>query len=267
MSITELPSYRRPPVVEVVCGVQFEELTSFSSIHYGKFGSRIAAEYPRTEDQQPLAEVFEHAQAAKEEVVTFALPPLRRVFYISDDQNYLLQVQPTRFLANWRRRVEEDQYPRFPTAYERFLRGWHQFNDFIRTEGIGVPKVNQYELSYINHILESNVPFPEGIQEHLGFFTWKGAQVLKFLPTPRAANFRIQFALPDGKGTLHVTVNHGKRATDGKGVVLMDLTARGPGKANASDMDAWLKLAHEWIVRGFTDLTAVEAHKRWEREK
>lgn len=28
----------------------------------------------------------------------------------------------------------------------------------------------------------------------------------------------------------------------------------------------WFDLAHEWIVRGFTDLTTTEIQKIWERE-
>jgi len=257
--------------VEVVCGVQFDELASFSSVHYGKFWSRVAAEYPSAEDRQPLAEVFEGMRSTptKDDVIELSgLPPLRRIFCVSADENYLLQIQPTRFLANWRRRRPEDQYPRFTTAHERFLRGWHQFTGFLQEESIGVPRVNQYELSYVNHVLEANTVFPEGIQEQLGCFTWRGAQTLKFLPSPRVANIRLQFALPDGKGALHVTVNHGtNRAQDPKGVMLLDLTARGAGKSDGSDMEDWLKLAHEWIVKGFTDLTTAEAHSRWGREK
>ena len=263
--VTALPSYRHPPVVEVICGVQFEDLTAFSTVHYGRFSSRIAREYPRTEDRLPLPEVFEGAR--EEQLVTLSLPPLRRVFYISDDENYLLQVQSSRFHANWRRRRDEDEYPRFPATYDRFLRGWNEFTDFLRGEKIDAPKVNQYELTYINHIHEAGTPFPEGIQDQLGCFTWRAAQTSKFLPAPRAVNLRLQFALPDNKGSLHITVSHGTtRTKDPKGVMVMEITARGPAKSDASDMETWLELAHEWIVRGFTDLTTVEAHQRWERQ-
>ena len=111
------------------------------------------------------------------------------------------------------------------------------------------------------------MPFPEGIQEHLGFFSWKNARTLKFLPAPRSTNFRFQYPLPNGKGTLHVTVTHGKRVSDQKGVMVLDLTARGPASSEGSDMQQWFDLAHEWIVKGFTDLTTVEAHARWKRER
>jgi uncharacterized protein (TIGR04255 family) len=256
-------------VIEVVCGVQFEELASFSTIHYSKFWSRVAGDYPRTEDREPLAEVMDSPQGveARDQVFTLNLPPLRRVFFVSDSENYVLQMQPSRFLTNWRRRHAEDEYPRFTAAYGRFLRGWREFLDFSSAEKLGAPKVNQYELTYINHMTEAEMPFPEGIQEYVGWFTWRSAQTLKFLPSPRGVDLGLRFRLGDGKGTLHVTVKHGHRLDDKKGVMVMDLTARGAGKSDGSDMDSWFKLAHEWIVIGFTDLTTGDAHRRWERER
>lgn len=265
----DLPSYRRPPVIEVVCGVQFEQLPSFSSVHFGKLWRHVEAEYPRTEDREPVAEIFERGPDAevKDEVVTLGAPPLRRVFYITEDGNYLLQVQPSRFLANWRKRHEHDQYPRFTAAYARFASGWETFLAFLGQEKLGSPRVNQYELTYINHIFEATEAFPEGMQEHLRFLSWRNTRSLGFLPAPRVANLRVQFPLANGKGVLHATVTHGLRASDKKGVMVLDLTARGPARSDWSDMKGWFDLAHEWIVRGFTDLTTAEAHQRWERER
>ncbi len=266
---TDLPSYKQPPINEVVCGVQFEALTSFSTVHFGKLWLRMREEYPKTEDREPLAEIYERETGSqiKEAMLAFTVPPLRRVFYVDESGNYLLQVQPTRFLSNWRKQRDEDAYPRFSAARLRFLQGWKQFVAFLQDESLGPPKANQYELTYINHIYEATAPFPEGIQEHLGFFTWKNARTLKFLPTPRSANFNLQYALPNGKGALHVTIKHGKRISDQKGVMLLDLTARGPARPDWSDMEDWFDLTHEWIVKGFTDLTTVDAHARWRRER
>lgn len=263
----DLPSYRRPPVIEVVCGLQFDAIEGFTSAHFGKFWSSVSNEYPHVQDREPLAEVFENLKGRPQaEIVPLILPPLRRVFYIDTSGNYLLQIQPSRFLANWRKVRNEDEYPRFNTAYKRFLRGWEQFSKFLRDENLSIPRVNQYELTYINHIFEATTPFPEGIQEHLRFYSWRNAQSLKFLPAPRLAQMVFQFALPDSKGTLHLVINHGTRVPDNKSVMMMEFTVRGPARANSSDRDDWFAVAHEWIVKGFTDLTTAEAHKRWERE-
>jgi uncharacterized protein (TIGR04255 family) len=265
----DLASYRRPPVAEVVCGVQFEPLVGFESVHFGRFWEYVKDEYPRTQDREPIAEIFEGAQGPqeREEVVTLTLPPLRRVFYMTEDASYLLQVQPSRFLANWKREREADEYPRFTAAYERFTRGWAKFLRFVADEKLGMPRANQYELTYINHVFETTQPFPEAIQEYLGFFKWREARTVNFLPPPRTATFRAQFQLPDGKGALHVSVNHGTRRTDQKGALVLELTARGPARSDWSDMPNWFDAAHEWIVTGFTDLTTSEAHRVWERER
>jgi uncharacterized protein (TIGR04255 family) len=270
MNITDssLPHYKKPPVIEVVCGVQFDELKSFSSVHFGLFGQRIQKDYPKTEERPPLAQVFEGGPSPDMRGEIFLdLPPLRRVFYIDQTDNFLLQVQPSRFLVNWRKQRESDEYPRFAVAHDRFLSGWNTFLAFLKDLTLGIPQANQYELTYINHIFEGEEAFPIGIQHYLPLFSWKSGQSIKFLPTPRSVNFLSQFTLPDSKGTLHVTVTHGRRAPGGKGVLVLDLTARGPARKDWSDMEDWFSMAHEWIVRGFTDLTSPVAHQAWERQK
>jgi uncharacterized protein (TIGR04255 family) len=94
-----LPEYSDPPVNEVVCGVQFDALTTFKSSHYGRFWDRVREQYPITEDHPTLALIGE----APPDPVIFDLPPLRRVFYIESAGNYLIQLQQTRFLTNWRK--------------------------------------------------------------------------------------------------------------------------------------------------------------------
>lgn len=264
-----LPSYKKPPVIEVVCGVQFETLPSFSSLHYGEFYQRVKKEYPRTQEKEPLAEVFEGPQGAglRGEIAAYDMPPLRRVFFIDSTGNFLLQLQPSRFLANWRREKASDEYPRFAAAYERFLKGWDVLLSLFKDSGLGVPDANQYELTYINHIPESSPAFPLGMQEYLPLFCWRSAQSSGFLPSPRSAAFKFQFPLPDSRGTLHVSVGHGQRVSDRKGLMILDITARGPARKDWSDMNDWFDMAHEWIVRGFTDLTSSESHSLWERER
>jgi uncharacterized protein (TIGR04255 family) len=264
-----LPSYKKPPLNEVVCGVQFVPFPGFRSTHFGRFADRLQARYPKTEDREPLADVYEGEQGpqVKDELITLQMPPLRRVFYVDPTGNYLLQLQPSRFLSNWRKQKDSDAYPRFTAAFDRFKEGWRDLLEFAKAEGIGQPQVNQYELSYINHIPESSVPFPEGMQHYLRFFSWANIRSSQVLRAPRSGTFRFQFALSGHQGTLHVTVNHGKRMTDQKGILLVDLTARGPARFDWSDIDEWFATAHATIVNGFTDMTTPEAHEIWGRER
>lgn len=266
-SLELMPDYEAPPVIEVVLGVQFDPLANFLTAHYGLFSSLVKQEYPILEDRAPLSEIFEGPQGiqSKPGIELFNMPPLRRVFLIHIDGNYLIQVQPTRFHHNWRKLREEDEYPHFNSAKERFLKHWGTFQRFVGDNKLGEIRLNQYEVTYINHVVELEGAFPAAIEEYAPLFSWSSAHSTGFLPSPGGLTTELRFPLPKQRGVLHVTFKHGKRAIDKKDVLILDLTARGTAKPDGSDMEEWFALAHEWIVRGFTDLTSAAAHKRWRR--
>jgi uncharacterized protein (TIGR04255 family) len=187
------------------------------------------------------------------------------VFYIDTSGNFLLQVQPSRFLANWRRLRDEEEYPRFGATYRRFLEGWSTFLRFVRESGVGIPEANQYELTYINHISPREGGFPAEVESYMPIFSWSRGQSLGFLPRPSSVSMRLRFPLPDNKGALHLKVDHGRRKRDDKEALVVDFTARGPAAPDWSDLEAWFATAHEHVVNGFTDLTSPAAHMHWGR--
>jgi uncharacterized protein (TIGR04255 family) len=264
-----LPAYQTPPLIEVVCGIQFQEMERFSSVHFGQFHDRIKSEYPQSEDHAPLPEILEAGQAQpipsqpKVEVMDF--PPLRRVFYSTEKGDFLYQLQSSRFLANWRKMQPSDSYPRFSETFSRFTRGWRELLDFLALSGQSSPEANQYELTYINHIEEGAEPFPVGIRQYLPVFGWTHEASNGFLPAPRTGAARLQYELPGKRGVLHVSINHGFRVSDKKSLLILELTARGAASHDWHEMDAWFEMAHEWIVRGFTHLTSAKAHQEWGR--
>jgi hypothetical protein len=133
---------------------------------------------------------------------------------------------------------------------------------------LGPISINQYELSYINHFMELDRSFPAAIQDYLPIFNWDRARTSDFLPAPSSAAIRLLFSFPESRGKLHLSIGHGARPSDGKQVLVVDFTARGPAtSSDGGDLEDWFSLAHEWIVRGFTDITSSEAHKQWRRVK
>ncbi len=264
-SLNRLPHYKNPPVIEVVLGAQFDELAGFLSVHLGLFWERVRSEYPEAEDRPPLPSAFEGTPSQQPGLELLELPPLRRSFLIHSEKNYLLQVQPTRFLHNWRKLRSTDAYPRFAAAEERFTKNWETFRQFIADNRLGPLKVNQYELTYINHIPSDGTKFPLAVSEYSHIFNWPRQRSDPFLPNPVSLGMDLRFPLPEDRGALRVNVKHGKRRTDEHEVLVLDLTARGPARNDAADMKSWFALAHEWIVRGFTDLTTPRAHAQWER--
>lgn len=262
-----LPNYENPPVVEVVLGVQFEEIPKFLSVHLGSFWECLRSDYSEVEDKPPLPSVFEDRPSREPSLEVMDLPPLRRAFLVHSSKNYLLQVQPTRFLHNWRKLKSTDAYPRFVTAEERFLNNWKIFREFVEQSKLGPIKANQYELTYINHIFAEGRGFPQAIHEYSHIFSWSKERPDFFLPGPASLGMDIKFRLPEKRGVLHVSLKHGKRLSDKTEVLILELTARGPAQGDASDMKSWFSIAHEWIVRGFTDLTTATAHERWGRTR
>src|ERR1035437_728983 len=104
------PHYRRPPVIEVVCGVQFSGAEGWGTPHFGRFWQHIENEYSQFEDQPPLPPLRLEAASLEPLLMTLTLPPLRRVFYIQPPGNFLIQLQQNRLLHNWRKTDEKDEY-------------------------------------------------------------------------------------------------------------------------------------------------------------
>ena len=261
-----LPEFQNPPINEVVCGVQFEGLEKWQTVHFGNFWQRAQQEYPNFSDQQPLVilpDPMKPPTGGGIAVQGDIVPPLRRVWLLDQTGRYLMQVDPPRFLHNWRKVEDTDPYPRFPAAYSRFTDSLELFRSFARDFSLGETRLNQYELSYINHIFTDEVGgFPQAIDKFVAFYTWQST----FLADPTAAEARLRIPMPRNRGILSVSVKHGVRSSDQKEALILELTARGLADPAGSDMTEWFELAHETIVRGFAEITTAEAHKMWGRK-
>jgi uncharacterized protein (TIGR04255 family) len=265
-----LPDYDFPPVIEVVCGLQFEALEGFQATTFGLLWQRFRGDYPTCEQQPPLPQVIERfgEAAAEEPRVEFSsVLPLPRMFFIHQTPCWLLQVQSDRFLHNWRRQQDTDVYPHFPEVYKRFSTGWQRFLEFCRDEKTGTPRVNQLEVTYINHILQGEGWDGTGtVGQVFPDIAWREQR--SFLPSPESVAWRASFALPSASGRLHVSVRHAVRRHDKKPVLLCELTARGiPNTVDEIGIRNWFLLGREWIVRGFADLTDEGVQRNLWRRK
>lgn len=266
-----LPHYESPPVVEVVCGIQFESLKELLAPHLGLLWERYKLEYPSCEEAAPLAKVIERVGDASPEIGIDLVdrPPLPRVFFVRADGTRLIQVQRDRFLHNWKRVKKEDEYPRYGMVISLFRQHLQTFEKFLRDKGLGSLKANQYEMSYVNQI-----PMGEGwsslsdIGSVFPDFAWRKDQRY-FLPAFEASHWRTAFPLQDGLGRLHVSMRQGATKEDPRLSLLFELTVRGMGTdTSRAAMWDWFGTAREWIVRGFTDLTGESIQKNvWKRRR
>ena len=269
---TGLPRYDKPPVTEVVCGVQFEPLKKFLMPHYGELWQRFKPEYNRCEEMQPLLPMFERfGKLPPTDVQPPSEPFLPRIWFVRKDESGVVQVQRDRFLHNWKK--VQGEYPHYERVIDLFKDRYATFLAFLGDNNLGTVKPLQYEMTYINHVLQSEGW--ETLKEFSKVFPdfpwpvddpWKPGRN-RFLPNPDGRNFRLNFTFPDESGRLHVTLRNGVRLEDDRPVLLLDLTVRGIGADKSVEtMEGWFDVAHDWIVRGFADLCGKEMQDNvWRR--
>ena len=259
-SADPLPSYKHPPVDEVVCGFRFEPLPQLKVPHIGLLWEKFRQEYPVLRHAIPIV------SGTSLPVDETTGVPLPRIWFISKADNELVQFQLDRFYYNWRQRG--DDYPRYPSIIKKFEKAKSQLDAFTNELELGTIAPLECELTYINH-----VPIGQGwksiddLGDVIRGFTWQKARH-HFLPNPANVACQVRFELPDGKGSLNVKLNQAKKVDGVYGLVL-ELAAKGLGEEKTGKaMRDWFDLAHEWIVRGFTDLTAKEMQENiWKRER
>jgi uncharacterized protein (TIGR04255 family) len=268
---TPLPDYERPPVIEVVCGIQFEPIPKFQATTFGLFWQTIRDEYIQAQEMGSLSRVIEQipsvANIIPPRVEILDTPPLPRIFFVNKIPSWLIQLQRDRFLHNWRKEKDEDIYPRYPVVIDKFWKGWEKFSKFCKDEDLGEIIVNQLEITYINHI-----PIGQGwktlgdLGKVFPDVSWRCEE--RFLPFPESIGLRLSFILPESQGRLHVSLKHAIRVADNQSVLLCELTARGMSASkDSSAIRAWFDLGRQWIVRGFADIIDKKIQKElWGRK-
>lgn len=236
--------------------------------HVGMYWSRIKPEYPTCEEQPPLSANIEHLHGPTPppEFLLLGVPPIPRVWFIDSSGNRIIQVQREAFLHNWRKLGKGDSYPHYQAVFGAFQKYRAAFSDFVEEQKIGAVTPIQLELTYVNHIYTDEEWSKKlGVEGILSDVCWH-TERKTFLPRYEALNWNLAFRLPDDQGRLHVTLNTATIADRGRSLLVLELRARGmPKQLSASAVDNWYGVAHEWIVRGFTDLTSADAHKHWGR--
>ena len=256
-----LPSYKNPPVNEVVCGIRFRTPDKLRIPHIGILWEKFQADYPVIQHAPPIA-------SAKGELKIDSATgvPIPRVWFINKSDDQLVQFQLDRFYYNWRRRQSE--YPRYSHVIKNFESVMNNIVNFFNEFEFGELEPIECELTYINHI-----PKGEGwntindLPRIFSDFVWNHRDG-RFLPNPQKVAWHAEFLLPEEKGRLIVSLKHAIR-TEGK-VPLLVLELKTIGideSARKEGIREWFDLAREWIVRGFTDSTTPEIQKIWEREE
>lgn len=250
---------------------QFGKIRRLSGPRMGLLWRRYRDSFPRLEVHPALDPRFEELGPPPRGALTVKLEQVStpRVWFVGSNEAHLVQLQQDRFVFNWRRIGGQD-YPRYEHVRAEFLKNFEIFRNFLDEEGLGSAVLNQWELTYVNHI-------PAGSGWHRHGELDSVAPVLSgtgqgdFLPEPEDIALRVRYRMPDPEGVsrLHVEVTpffdqHGNPA------MTLALTARGvvrPDGGSSSSLETRLNAGREWIVRGFADATSDTMHRLWERER
>jgi uncharacterized protein (TIGR04255 family) len=266
----DLPLFERPPVTEVVLGLQFATLESVQTVHIGLLWNLLRDRYPKVTEQAPLAPVFEtfgFSNLQQNIEVRFEIAPqLPRFWFETTSGEHLLQFQRDRLLHNWRRKADwENEYPLYEKLREMFKHELRIVEEFLASNGLGTIRPNQCEVSYIN-----TIRLPDGSNPHQAL-----ARITPLWSPPPGegtlenVTILTRSIVPSGdepQGRLYMKFDPVIVAGDGSPAVRLDITARGRPKeeTTASALDL-LDQQRRSVVKTFETVTSAEMHAVWGR--
>lgn len=271
----DLPDYERPPLVEVALGVQFAELQGYRTVHAGLlWADKFRDAYPRFVEQptrDPTFEVFgpRQSKALRVNITRMPGPPVPRLWFMNTQETELVQIQGNRFVRNWKKVGEGEEYPRYEQLRMRFFSDLEEVNSFFESWGIGSMHPNQCEITYVNRLELDGHDLRACPGAALKLFP---SQALRpgdegsRLPEPEDCNLSVRYVLKDEdgapRGRLLVTV----QPWPGEPALRVDLTVRGaPTAANFNAAADFLDKGRSTIVHSFTAITTDQMHKKWGR--
>jgi len=243
--------------------VLFENLTDFKTVHFGNFWELIKKDFPNVDDAAPIPPVVEDSPSPFADMELLSVPPLRRALFRNEDRSSLIQIQPDRFVFNWKREAGSADYPSFVDVNAKFNEYLSGYSAFLKDHEICNESLTyrQFELTYVNRIDNSNGLDIYGYDKVLIDHSIN-PQNDRFLPKPEMINWVSSYALPEGQGRLHISGQVPGNLPESDKFLQLTLTARGISKDISEEgRKGWFELAHYWITHAFTDITVSEIQK------
>lgn len=269
-----LPRFRKPPVSEVALGVQFSAI--LNPVHLGLYYQKVKSRFPKIQVQPPLPPQFETFGGTGGVGLPFGFPAFAgvgapfvpRMWFMSDDDNLLIQLQSDRLLFNWRGGMQGTPYPHFDAVQAEFTKALGELEALVEAEKMSIA-ANQCEVLYINPIRTSNTGVSLS-EPQKAFRVWNAEVGPEWQNPLEAVAFNAKYHLNDERGNpfgrLTVAVGSGFVAPDQSTAFQLELTARGlPREGGREGITAFHNQGHRAIVRCFAAITTPEMHKLWER--
>lgn len=260
--LTTRPDFATPPIAEMVLSVGFAALP-LRVIHLGRLWEAFRNDFPVFEEKAPYQMPLESFTQRQNRAISFELTqgvPLPRLWFIDSVGSHLVQVQADWLARNWRKVPGAPPYPSYAQLSDAFVAAFEQFRGWLRAEELPDPSVTQCEVTYIDHI-----EIPEGIDPgHLGSVLQLEMAGLDHPEGQQLATSWLVNHNDEPVGRLHVQANTANRRTDGRPIVVLNLTARGvPLGKGLAGVIAFHDLGREWAWKAFTALTRAELQDQW----
>lgn len=264
-----LPDFENPPVSEVVLAVRFAPL-EVGAILLAVVGHEVfGSELPRTEEHPPVVmpiEEFGGGGRDRDLDEILETPPSPRFWFISESGNEVAQVQEDFFARNWRREDASGViYPHFDAVREPFIEGYLAFSDALGEQTGKALTPIQCEVTYVNHLLPG--PTWSAHREFAKVLGWPAPRQTSFLPEAESARVVMKYVIQQSGepiGRLQASSQPAFRRIDQLPVIIFNLTARGrPLSDDLGGVVRFMDIGHEWIVRGFKELTTPAMHREW----
>jgi len=262
-----LADYRKPPIDEVAIAVQFPAIEGCSNERLREFWKTVRQDYPFVENQPRLEFPIESPGPLESITVQLqissASPLNTRMWLISETDDFLIQVQDTRFIQNWRHRSAE--YPHFEQVRDLFWINFSKFREFLTKAGLPQPHIQQVEVTYINWVSELS------IAQFLRPASETAISVAGSMREPEEQAWSARYLIPNDLPVverLYAQASPAARAQDpalrGTQFSLVVRAANIGGIADA-DAERLIDDARVIIVEAFTGLTTPSAQQSWER--
>jgi uncharacterized protein (TIGR04255 family) len=261
-----LPDFGSPPLDEVFVGVQFAPPQNYTSVFSSDVWGLFKKSYPVVQEHpalEPSFETFGGSNPQSGVQFRFGTGPLRgRLWFISNEQDHLIQFQEDRFLLNWRKRPKLQAYPHFEGIADSFEKHLSSLQGLFETSLKTRLDINQAEVTYVNLI-----PVAKYYEAGDLFRIWGFERI-----DIENLNLHFNEVVHSADGKPYARLLHELQTvvtTDGKEKALrLTLTFRGrPAGNQIADAISFIRAGRERIVTRFSELTTEKAHLIWERIK
>lgn len=239
--------FSNAPVIEVILGSQFEGVT-FESKSIFDFYNSVKENFPDIQENPPLAALIENIDSPSETRIISGFTS--RKFFINNSQNKLIQIQPDRFLFNWRKTNNEEEYPHFDSVFSEFIGIFNQLEDKISIKS----KLNQLEMTYVDHILLEDFNMSN-------FNPNKILNIFNLSKNIKNINSSFHFPIKEIKGNMICNIKSAFRNIDKKRLIIIESTCRGIN--DNQTIDQWFDIAHKNLIELFKEITTKEAKLKW----